>query len=122
MVRKRAKQSLKVHRVCEPAIGARLELKPTKKAEALIGGRHHVQFVAVPSVGDLLSVDQYSIKQIHDDRFHKLEWRIVSVAHAVNLHADMAIESGYAVPVVELVVSAVPTRARKKTPNTKRQK
>jgi hypothetical protein len=44
-----------------------------------------VRFAVAPKVGDILSVDQYSIRKIPNEELHKCNWQVVEVRHDINL-------------------------------------
>ncbi len=47
-----------------------------------------VRFAVPPKVGDILNVDQYSIKQVPQEELHVCTWRIVDVQHDISLHTE----------------------------------
>jgi len=69
-----------------------------------------VRFAVPPRNGDLLTVDQYSIRQIPNEDLHQTEWKVVQVRHAVNLDPDVATQDGAECPLATLEVTVHPVK------------
>ena len=67
-----------------------------------------VRFAVPPKVGDIVEVDQYSIRSIPMEELHQPTWRVVDVHHDLSLRA----EEGEDCPVASLRVTLHPKRAR----------
>lgn len=44
-----------------------------------------VRFAVAPKVGDMLTVDQYSIRRIPAEALHQCDWEVVRVEHELSL-------------------------------------
>jgi len=66
-----------------------------------------VRFAVPPCVGDLLDIEQNSIKKLPHEDLHHCYWEIVHVAHDLILEYDEDLE-GPAIPVATLKAIAHP--------------
>lgn len=70
-----------------------------------------VRFAVPPAVGDRLEIDQYSVRQLGDERLHVTDWEVVEVAHSISF-AESAQSGDPALPETELNVTVRPAAAR----------
>ena len=67
-----------------------------------------VRFAVPPKVGDLLEIDQYSVKAIPQEELHCTEWCVVDVRHT--LQFDCRDEREPEHPLVTLSATVHPVR------------
>lgn len=69
-----------------------------------------VRFAVPPRVGDPVSVDQYSIRQLRDEQLHETEWVVADVRHELSLNVP---GEGGPDPLAALCVTVHPAKKQK---------